>query len=58
MTEKEKTLTLEEYKKICVLNEILLKNCTSQEQADQIIQIIEKTKKEKLCNQPTTAIHS
>lgn len=60
MVEKNLTLTKEQYKRICVLDSILLLTCTDEKQADQMMNIIKNriSQKEKLCAQPTTATHS
>lgn len=52
MLEKNMKLTAEDYKKICILDSILFASCTNEEQADQMVRIIKKRQKEKLCAKP------
>lgn len=60
MTDKEKTLTPEEYKRVCILDAILFASCTNEDQASQMVRIIEnrKKQKEKLCVESAKTTHS
>jgi hypothetical protein len=53
MLGKNMELTAEDYKKICILDSILFVSCTNEEQAEQMIRIIQNRQKEKLCAKPT-----
>lgn len=49
----------EKDKSVYALDAMLLANCTTKEQEQQMLEIIQKRKqKEKLCAKPTTVTHS
>ena len=59
MTCKERKLTSEENEVTKIFDALLLASCTTKEQEQQMLKIIQKRKqKEKLCAKPTTVTHS